>query len=388
MARLSVASPSAAAPQERPHHAARWGKELDPRASTDADNRARRAMSDADYTDRETAVFDFHVFRLHRRVRQRCQRVLRSSRTASRWSPARPASGQEPPRRTPRRPGAQHAGRVKIITVSGTRSEYQDRGHQPDPGLDRRSGAAVFANARVAQHRPLRDRTSCHDPAAARPSRHARIAPIQPALTATWCCRRCTPTTPPASIARIAIADMGVEDYHAHLHRERHPPRPCPVRRLGRRHAEKYPALARGNREVGLRTASSQYGEVSMHCARPSALSADRLPAGRTTIMRIPGDVIDELRCAVMRRRQANWSSSRATPACTMYGDGIAKTSRGETTIEEVLRVTGDMIIGIVIPGEAKDLLSRIGDMPGTAQVAGCASGKVGSSNAAVSRGP
>ncbi|HET7125501.1 MAG TPA: type II secretion system protein GspE, partial [Lysobacter sp.] len=83
-------------------------------------------------------------------------------------------------------------------------------------------------------------------------------------------------------------------------------------------------------------------GEIFLYRPRGSAIAPTGY-LGRTTIMEFLV-MDDELRRAVMRHAGMGELEQLARNAGmrTMYEDGIAKAMQGETTIEEVLRVTED----------------------------------------------
>jgi general secretion pathway protein E len=106
-------------------------------------------------------------------------------------------------------------------------------------------------------------------------------------------------------------------------------------------HAEKYAASPEEIEKFGLRRHQPQ-GEIFLYRPRPSALSPTGY-LGRTTIMELLV-MDDQVRRAVMRHAGMDEIEKLARGAgmSTMYEAGIAKALRGETTIEEVLRVTED----------------------------------------------
>src|SRR5690606_12993614 len=105
--------------------------------------------------------------------------------------------------------------------------------------------------------------------------------------------------------------------------------------------AERYPASAEAIEKFGLRRYQPN-GEIFLYRPRPSALSPTGY-LGRTTILEFLV-MDDELRRAAVRHAgMAELESlARAAGMRRMYEDGIAKALAGETTIEEVLRVTED----------------------------------------------
>ena len=165
----------------------------------------------------------------------------------------------------------------------------------------------------------------------------ARIA-IQSALTGHLVLSTLHTNNAAGGITRLL--DMGVEDYlltstiNGILAQRL-------VRRLEPTHAEKYPASPEEIEKFGLRRFQPQ-GDVFLYRAKPSPLSPTGY-LGRTTIMELLV-MDDELRRAVMRHAGMDEIEriARQGGMSTMYEVGIAKALRGETTIEEVLRVTED----------------------------------------------
>jgi general secretion pathway protein E len=163
----------------------------------------------------------------------------------------------------------------------------------------------------------------------------ARIA-IQSALTGHLVLSTLHTNSAAGGITRLL--DMGVEDYlltstvNAILAQRL-------VRRLEPLHAESYAASAEEIERFGLRRLQP-HGEIRLRRPRASALTPTGY-LGRTTIMELL--VMDDaLRAAAMRRAGADEMEriARASGMRSMYEDGIAKALRGETTLEEVLRVT------------------------------------------------
>jgi general secretion pathway protein E len=113
------------------------------------------------------------------------------------------------------------------------------------------------------------------------------------------------------------------------------------VRRLEPTHAQRYPASPEEIEKFGLHRFQPE-GEIFLYHPQPSALSPTGY-LGRTTIVEFLV-MDDELRRAVMRHAGMSELERLARDAGmrTMFEDGIAKALRGETTIEEVLRVTED----------------------------------------------
>lgn len=134
------------------------------------------------------------------------------------------------------------------------------------------------------------------------------------------------------------MLDMGVEDYlltstvNGILAQRL-------VRRLEPTHAEPYRASPEEIEKFGLRRFQSE-GDIVLYRPRPSAIAPTGY-LGRTTIVEFLV-MNDELRRAVMRHAGMGEIEqiARAGGMQTMYEDGIAKALAGQTTIEEVLRVT------------------------------------------------
>ena len=220
---------------------------------------------------------------------------------------------------------------VKIITVEDP-VEYQIEGinqiqAKPQIGLD-------FANALRSIVRQDPDIIMIGE---MRDLETARIA-IQSALTGHLVLSTLHTNNAAGGITRML--DMGVEDYlltstvNGILAQRL-------VRRLEPAHAEKYPASPEEIDKFGLRRFQPD-GEIFLYRPRPSALAPTGY-LGRTTIMEFLV-MDDELRRAVMRHAGMGELEQLARNAGmrTMYEDGIAKALQGETTIEEVLRVTED----------------------------------------------
>ena len=134
------------------------------------------------------------------------------------------------------------------------------------------------------------------------------------------------------------LLDMGVEDYlltstiNGILAQRL-------VRRLEPTHAERYPASPEEIDRFELRRLQPE-GAIHLYRPRPSALAPTGY-LGRTTIMEFLV-MNDALRRAVMRRDGMGELEriAREGGMRTMYEDGLAKALAGQTTIEEVLRVT------------------------------------------------
>jgi general secretion pathway protein E len=163
----------------------------------------------------------------------------------------------------------------------------------------------------------------------------ARIA-IQSALTGHLVLSTLHTNNAAGGITRLL--DMGVEDYlltstvNGILAQRL-------VRRLEPTHAQRYPASPEEIERFNLRRFQPE-GEIFLYRPVPSPLSPTGY-LGRTTIMELL--VMDDtLRRAVMRHAGMDELERLAREAGmhTMYEAGIVKALRGETTLEEVLRVT------------------------------------------------
>jgi len=163
----------------------------------------------------------------------------------------------------------------------------------------------------------------------------ARIA-IQSALTGHLVLSTLHTNNAAGGITRML--DMGVEDYlltstiNGILAQRL-------VRRLEPTHAEPYRAMPEEIEKFGLRRFQPE-GDIILYRPRPSAIAPTGY-LGRTTIVEFLV-MNDELRRAVMRHAGMGEIEeiARAGGMQTMYEDGIAKALAGQTTIEEVLRVT------------------------------------------------
>ncbi|MGN0858609.1 MAG: type II secretion system ATPase GspE [Stenotrophomonas sp.] len=218
---------------------------------------------------------------------------------------------------------------VKIITVEDP-VEYQIEGinqiqAKPQIGLD-------FANALRAIVRQDPDIIMIGE---MRDLETARIA-IQSALTGHLVLSTLHTNNAAGGITRLL--DMGVEDYlltstiNGILAQRL-------VRRLDPATAQRYPATAEQIERFGLRRLQPQ-GEIFLWKAQPSAGNATGY-SGRTTIVEFLV-MNDALRAAIMRRAGMGELEQVARDAGmrTMFEDGLLKALRGQTTIEEVLRVT------------------------------------------------
>ncbi|CAN4280252.1 type II secretion system ATPase GspE [Pseudoxanthomonas sp. LjRoot125] len=218
---------------------------------------------------------------------------------------------------------------VKIITVEDP-VEYQIEGinqiqAKPQIGLDFASAlrSIVRQDPDIIMIGEMRDLET------------ARIA-IQSALTGHLVLSTLHTNNASGGITRLL--DMGVEDYlltstvNGILAQRL-------VRRLELSHAERYAASPEEIEKFGLRRYQPE-GEIFLFRPRASA-AAPTGYLGRTTIMEFLV-MNDEIRRAVMRHAGMGEIEQLAREAGmrTMYEDGIAKALAGETTIEEVLRVT------------------------------------------------
>ncbi len=218
---------------------------------------------------------------------------------------------------------------VKIITVEDP-VEYQIEGinqiqAKPQIGLD-------FAHALRSIVRQDPDIIMIGE---MRDLETARIA-IQSALTGHLVLSTLHTNNAAGGITRLL--DMGVEDYlltstiNGILAQRL-------VRRLEPQHAQRYPASPEEIEKFGLRRLQPE-GDIFLYRAQPSALAPTGY-LGRTTIMEFLV-MNDALRRAVMRRAGMGEIEQIAREAGmrTMYEDGLAKALAGQTTLEEVLRVT------------------------------------------------
>lgn len=220
---------------------------------------------------------------------------------------------------------------VKIITVEDP-VEYQIEGinqiqAKPQIGLDFAHAlrSIVRQDPDIIMIGEMRDLETC------------RIA-IQSALTGHLVLSTLHTNNAGGGITRLL--DMGVEDYlltstiNGILAQRL-------VRRLEPGHAQRYLASPEEIEKFNLRRYQPE-GEVHLYRPMPSPVSPTGY-LGRTTIMEFLV-MNDELRRAVMRHAGMGELEqiARQHGMRTMYEDGIAKALRGETTIEEVLRVTED----------------------------------------------
>ncbi len=143
-----------------------------------------------------------------------------------------------------------------------------------------------------------------------------------------------------AAGAVTRMLDMGVEDYlltstvNGVLAQRL-------VRRLETTHAEKYDALPEVVEEFGLRRYQPD-GKVQLYKPVASPLTASGY-LGRTTIMEFLV-MSDPIRRLVMQHGDMGKieEQARSEGMRTMYEDGLVKSLHGQTTIEEVLRVTSE----------------------------------------------
>jgi len=143
-----------------------------------------------------------------------------------------------------------------------------------------------------------------------------------------------------AAGAVTRMLDMGVEDYlltstvNGVLAQRL-------VRRLDVEHAEKYEAMPEVVQEFGLRRFQPN-GKVELYKPMPSPNSPTGYH-GRTTIMEFLV-VSDPIRRMVMQHAGMGEleEQARKEGMRTMYEDGLVKSLKGDTTIEEVLRVTSE----------------------------------------------
>ncbi len=302
------------------------GKELDLRVSTVPTAHGESVVMRL--LDRETVVFDFKRLGFTDAFLPQFQRVLEqphgillvtgptgSGKTTTLYTALSKLNTSD----------------VKIITVEDP-VEYQIEGinqiqAKPQIGLD-------FANALRSIVRQDPDIIMIGE---MRDLETARIA-IQSALTGHLVLSTLHTNNAAGGITRML--DMGVEDYlltstvNGILAQRL-------VRRLEPVHAERYPASPEEIEKFGLRRFQPE-GDIHLYRPRGSALAPTGY-LGRTTIVEFLV-MNDELRRAVMRHAGMGELEqiARGSGMRTMYEDGIIKAMAGETTIEEVLRVTED----------------------------------------------
>ena len=324
MARLNIAERRL--PQDGRIQLRVQGKELDLRVSTVPTAHGESVVMRL--LDRETVVFDFQRLGFSEDILPRFRRVLElphgivlvtgptgSGKTTTLYTALSQLNTAD----------------VKIITVEDP-VEYQIEGinqiqAKPQIGLD-------FANVLRSIVRQDPDIIMIGE---MRDLETARIA-IQSALTGHLVLSTLHTNNAAGGITRLL--DMGVEDYlltstvNGILAQRL-------VRRLEPVHAERHAASAEEIERFDLRRWQAE-GEIFLYRPRPSALAPTGY-LGRTTITEFLL-MDDELRRAVMRRAGMGEIEQIARRAGmrTMYEDGVAKALRGETTLEEVLRVTED----------------------------------------------
>jgi len=324
MARLNIAERRL--PQDGRIQLRVQGKELDLRVSTVPTAHGESVVMRL--LDRETVVFDFQRLGFSEDILPHFRRVLElphgivlvtgptgSGKTTTLYTALSQLNTAD----------------VKIITVEDP-VEYQIEGinqiqAKPQIGLD-------FANALRSIVRQDPDIIMIGE---MRDLETARIA-IQSALTGHLVLSTLHTNNAAGGITRLL--DMGVEDYlltstvNGILAQRL-------VRRIEPVHAERYLASPEEIERFDLRRWQPA-GELFLYRPRPSALAPTGY-LGRTTITEFLL-MDDELRRAVMRRAGMGEIEQIARRAGmrTMYEDGVAKALRGETTLEEVLRVTED----------------------------------------------
>lgn len=302
------------------------GKELDLRVSTMPTSHGESVVMRL--LDRETVVFDFKRLGFTNQFLPQFQKVLDqphgillvtgptgSGKTTTLYTALSKLNTPD----------------VKIITVEDP-VEYQIEGinqiqAKPQIGLD-------FAHALRSIVRQDPDIIMIGE---MRDLETARIA-IQSALTGHLVLSTLHTNNAAGGITRLL--DMGVEDYlltstiNGILAQRL-------VRRLEPTHAERYLASPEEIEKFALRRYQPQ-GDIYLYHARSSAIAPTGY-LGRTTIMEFLV-MNDELRRAVMRHAGMGEIEQigRDAGMRTMYEDGIVKALAGETTIEEVLRVTED----------------------------------------------
>jgi len=302
------------------------GKQLDLRVSTVPTAHGESVVMRL--LDRETVVFDFHRLGFTDHFLPQFQKVLEQPHGILLVT-GPTGSGKTTTLYTAL--SKLNTANVKIITVEDP-VEYQIEGinqiqAKPQIGLD-------FANALRSIVRQDPDIIMIGE---MRDLETARIA-IQSALTGHLVLSTLHTNNAAGGITRML--DMGVEDYlltstiNGILAQRL-------VRRLEPEHAERYAASPEEIEKFSLRRHQPE-GGIFLYRPRPSPLSPTGY-LGRTTIMEFL--VMDDaLRRAVMRHAGMGELEQLAREAGmrTMYEDGILKALDGQTTIEEVLRVTED----------------------------------------------
>ncbi|WP_369976957.1 type II secretion system ATPase GspE [Xanthomonas bundabergensis] len=300
------------------------GKELDLRVSTVPTAHGESVVMRL--LDRETVVFDFHRLGFTDAFLPQFRKVLEqphgillvtgptgSGKTTTLYTALSQLNTAD----------------VKIITVEDP-VEYQIEGinqiqAKPQIGLDFSHAlrSIVRQDPDIIMIGEMRDLET------------ARIA-IQSALTGHLVLSTLHTNNAAGGITRLL--DMGVEDYlltstiNGILAQRL-------VRRLEPTHAERYPASPEEIEKFDLRRLQPE-GEIFLFRPLPSAIAPTGY-LGRTTIMEFLV-MNDALRRAVMRHAGMGEIEQLAREAGmrTMYEDGIGKALSGQTTIEEVLRVT------------------------------------------------
>jgi general secretion pathway protein E len=302
------------------------GKELDLRVSTVPTAHGESVVMRL--LDRETVVLDFHKLGFTDEFLPQFQKVLEqphgillvtgptgSGKTTTLYTALSKLNTAD----------------VKIITVEDP-VEYQIEGvnqiqAKPAIGLD-------FAHALRSIVRQDPDIIMIGE---MRDLETARIA-IQSALTGHLVLSTLHTNNAAGGITRLL--DMGVEDYlltstiNGILAQRL-------VRRIESTHAERYEALPEVVEQFGLRRFQPD-GPIYLWRPMPSPLTPTGY-LGRTTIMEFLV-MSDALRRLVMQRAgmAAIERAARDEGMRTMYEDGLHKAMQGQTTIEEVLRVTED----------------------------------------------
>ncbi|UYB51692.1 type II secretion system ATPase GspE [Xanthomonas sp. AM6] len=300
------------------------GKELDLRVSTVPTAHGESVVMRL--LDRETVVFDFHRLGFTDAFLPQFRKVLEqphgillvtgptgSGKTTTLYTALSQLNTAD----------------VKIITVEDP-VEYQIEGinqiqAKPQIGLDFSHAlrSIVRQDPDIIMIGEMRDLET------------ARIA-IQSALTGHLVLSTLHTNNAAGGITRLL--DMGVEDYlltstiNGILAQRL-------VRRLEPTHAERYAASPEEIEKFELRRLQPE-GEIFLFRPRPSAIAPTGY-LGRTTIMEFLV-MNDALRRAVMRHAGMGEIEQLAREAGmrTMYEDGLGKALSGQTTIEEVLRVT------------------------------------------------
>ena len=302
------------------------GKELDLRVSTVPTAHGESVVMRL--LDRETVVLDFHKLGFTDEFLPQFQKVLEqphgillvtgptgSGKTTTLYTALSKLNTPD----------------VKIITVEDP-VEYQIEGvnqiqAKPTIGLD-------FAHALRSIVRQDPDIIMIGE---MRDLETARIA-IQSALTGHLVLSTLHTNNAAGGITRLL--DMGVEDYlltstiNGILAQRL-------VRRIEATHAERYEALPEVVEQFGLRRFQPE-GTIHLWRPIPSPLTPTGY-LGRTTIMEFLV-MTDALRRLVMQRAgmAAIERAARDEGMRTMYEDGLQKAMQGQTTLEEVLRVTED----------------------------------------------